>query len=533
MNKLSLFLIASLLFASSWAVAQRTGDFSLVDQQGVFHQMSYYNDYDFVVLIAQGTGDNRVLLDETSPYVQELYAKNKVTIFLVNPTSTKIPNPVFPTLIDDNQLVSNALGFEYYGDTVFLNPKTLTVNTRVVGNGRPISYNINTDVSYAVDVAPVLAENCATCHRAGGIAPFALDSAAMAKAWSPMIREVLMTKRMPPGQLDPKHLGEFTNGRVLDPTDINNVVQWVNNGANLDGSVDILAELTWPENEWVLGEPDLIIELPPQEIPATGMIPYRYLSVTLDNHTEDRWIRASQYLPGDRTVLHHTLHTITAPGDQRSGNLLGAVGEEGAVSDAPQITAYVPGGSPEIAPENSGSLLKAGSKIDFQLHYTTNGKESIDVSRIGVWFYPEGYVPEKRMSGACACIFPPEWVNIPPNDPEYHMEQRITIPKDANIYSFLPHMHFRGKSMKFTAEYPDGTSKELINIANYNYAWQLSYAPVTPIFVPGGTVIRVDGVFDNSAQNPANPDHNRSVPWGQMSEDEMFFGVTNWQYINQ
>ena len=342
-----------------------------------------------------------------------------------------------------------------------------------------------------------------------------------------------MTKQMPPGQLDPKHQGQFSNGRVLASSDIQKVVSWVNEGAVIDGGSDLLASLTWPESEWAYGEPDLIIELPPQEIPATGMIPYRYLSVTLENHTEDRWIRASQYLAGDPTVLHHTLHTITAPDDARSGNLLGSVGEAGTVSDAPQITAYVPGAEPTIAPENTGSLLKAKSKIDFQLHYTTNGRESTDVSRIGVWFYDDDEIPDKRMSGNCACIFPPQWTEITPFDPAYEMSQSITIPKDANLMSFLPHMHFRGKSMTFTAVYADGTEEELVNVANYDYAWQLAYELNEPKFVSGGTVIRVDSVFDNSTQNPANPDPSRSVPWGQMSEDEMFFGVVNFMYTEQ
>ena len=185
-----------------------------------------------------------------------------------------------------------------------------------------------------------------------------------------------------------------------------------------------------------------------------------------------------------------------------------------------------------MAPENTGSLLKAGSTIDFQLHYTTSGKETTDVSRIGVWFYPEGVVPEKRMVADCACIFPGNWTNIPPYDPAFTQVEEITIPRDAHIHSFLPHMHFRGKSMTFTAIYPDGTEEDLINVANYDYAWQLGYEPVEPVFVPGGTVIRVTGVYDNSEQNPANPDPAREVPWGQMSEDEMFFGVVSWQYVD-
>lgn len=142
-------------------------------------------------------------------------------------------------------------------------------------------------------------------------------------------------------------------------------------------------------------------------------------------------------------------------------------------------------------------------------------------------------MPEERMSGRCACIFTRDWTNIPPHDPAFEQSQTITIAQDAHIYSMLPHMHFRGKSMRFFAEYPDGSSEELINIANYNYNWQLTYTLAEPKFVPGGTRVTAVGTFDNSAQNPANPDPSRSVPWGQQSWDEMFFGSVKWKNVDQ
>jgi len=166
------------------------------------------------------------------------------------------------------------------------------------------------------------------------------------------------------------------------------------------------------------------------------------------------------------------------------------------------------------------------------MHFTTTGKATVDESRIGVWFYPKGFVPEERMSGECACHFTPTWVNIPPFDPDYEMQQTITIDEDSRLYSLTPHMHFRGKRMRFYATYPDGTKEELINIANYNYNWQLAYTLVEPKFMPAGTQITAVGAFDNSAQNKMNPDPSRSVPWGLQSMDEMFFGAADWKVIN-
>jgi hypothetical protein len=137
------------------------------------------------------------------------------------------------------------------------------------------------------------------------------------------------------------------------------------------------------------------------------------------------------------------------------------------------------------------------------------------------------------MSGQCACIFTPTWVNIDPYDPAFEMQQSVYIREDLHLYTFLPHMHFRGKSMKAEAIYPDGTRELLINIPNYNYNWQISYEFKEPRFLPEGTEVLVTGVFDNSENNLANPDPARSVPWGQQSWDEMFFGAMTWKVVNQ
>lgn len=297
---------------------------------------------------------------------------------------------------------------------------------------------------------------------------------------------------------------------------------------------DPLALYEAPTTKWTGAlelnrEPDLIIDLPAQEIPATGMIPYRYVTVDIPLE-EDRWVQASEWLPGDRTVLHHTLNQLVGPGTKPSfGGFLG--NQSGRDSDQVDLAAYVPGGTATVFPENTGGLLKAGSSLQLQLHYTTNGTAAVDHSKLGVWFYPKDEVPAERMTGMCACIFPDEWTNIPPGDPNFVQTQSITTRNDIELHTFLPHMHWRGKSMKAVAYYPDGTQEDLINVANYDYDWQLAYTWEEPKFIPAGTTITVDGAFDNSAQNRANPDPERSVPWGQMSEDEMFFGAMTWKNL--
>ena len=557
-------LVLSLLPTLVLAV-DRIGDFSLLDQNGYFHQMSWYDDNKAIVLLVQATGDTavqNVLTDFDA--LNSRFDTQGIEFFMINPLGLKDRDAVkaqmaaldidMPVLMDDARLISQALDIDNIGEVLVYNPKSFSLlfrgplgaqltaaltdivsgrdlqTTQVASTGTPVNYPIKTAhlqqvPSYEKEIGPIIAQNCAACHREGGIAPFALDSHTMVMGWSQMIREVLMTKRMPPGQID-SHIGDFINDMVLVDEDAQKIVHWIEAGSPKDGITDPLTALVWPETEWAFGEPDYIVEIPEQSIPATGILDYYNVMVELDLE-EDRWVRASQYIPGDRTVLHHTLHSLIAPGETRGGSLLG--GEP----DRPDIAPYIPGQAPRMEPPNTGGLLKAGTRISMQMHYTTTGKESVDASRIGIWFYPKGFIPEERMTGQCACHFTPTWVNIPPLDPDYEMTQSFTIEKDAKLFAFTPHMHFRGKRMRFSAEYPDGTSEELINIANYNYNWQLAYTYKEPKAVPAGTVITATGAFDNSEQNKMNPDANRSVPWGLQSWDEMFFGAADWKYVDQ
>ncbi len=554
-------LLALPLFSISAHAGPRVGDFSLLDQNGTFHHMAWYDDHKAIAFLVQLNGSEQTHAAAADyARMQSRFDADGVEFMMLNPAGesrSSIKQELdklalqIPVLIDDAQIISAAMGVDKSGEAFLYDPRSFEVIYRgsvaglekaleevvagqsistpaVAMSGSDVQYNMvsSAGVSYSRDVAPILADNCATCHREGGIAPFAMDSHAMVQGWSPMIREVLMTKRMPPGQIDP-HVGKFSNDYVLAVEEQQKIVQWIEAGAQKDGDIDPLAELTWPATKWALGEPDLIVKVPPQSIPATGILDYITVEVPIELD-RDRWVRASQYIPGDRTVLHHTLNDLVPPGATGRRGFLG-----GGDPNQANITAYIPGAEPAIEPPNTGGLLKAGSTLRLQLHYTTTGKETVDASEIGVWFYPDDEIPTERMSGQCACIFPMGWTNITPFDPNFELRQSVTLKEDAYMQSFLPHMHFRGKSMRFNAHYPDGSMEELINIANYNYNWQISYKLEEPILMPAGTRIEAIGHYDNSTQNKANPDPSRSVPWGDQSWDEMFFGAMSWKNVDQ
>lgn len=567
MNRSWLSLAAvGIVVATSASAVDRVGDFSLIDQKGYFHQLSYYDDHKAVALLVMSNGSKGAAKAVPGfKAAQEKYA-DQVEFFMINPLGTQSRASVqqeldkygtgIPVLMDDAQLVSEGLGVRKTGEVLLVRPGTSDVLYRGPADkrftdaidavladrpvkkaaarvsGEKIKYpakvaQTKSGVSYSKEIAPILAENCARCHREGGIAPFAMNSHLIVKGFAPMIREVVLTKRMPPGQIDPG-IGHFKETYTLTQAEQQKLIHWIEAGAEKDGDVDPLTQLTWPASKWAYGEPDLIVKVPPQQVPATGVLDYIRVVVPIEGMERDRYVKASQYLAGDRTVLHHTLNSLLPPGAKQEGAFLG-----GGDPNAARITAYIPGAQAQHEPPDTGGLLKKGSSLALQLHYTTTGKATTDASEIGLWFYPEDQVPAERMSNQCACIFTRGWIPIPPYAADHQMQQTITIPKDAHIYSMLPHMHFRGKRMRFYADYPDGGSEELLNIAKYNYNWQLDYELAEPKFVPAGTKIRAVAAFDNSKQNKANPDPARTVPWGQQSWDEMFFGSVTYKYVDQ
>lgn len=615
MKKSLHFLLVALIAAFSTAVSagERIGDFALIDNQGAYHHMAWYDDQNAIVILPQAVGATDAGALAAFQDLEASYAEQGVVFFLMNPGVQTDREAVsadiaalgveYPVLMDDAQLATEALGITRLDEAVVYDPSSFEMVYRgptdaeltaavqrlldggddslvaVATDGAAIQYTgPGTDAapSYVADVAPIIQENCANCHREGGIAPFAMDSKLAMQGWSPMIREVVMTKRMPPGQIDNKVSHRMKNEMNLSDAEMQTLVRWVNAGSPLDGDADPLVGLEWPETKWTiaaeLGEPDLVIKIPPQSIPATGVVDYMDLPIDL-GLTEDRWVRGSEVAPDQKEVLHHIITTVIPPGGAEDAqtafiNAINSLPEERAAAiraemfaaiaageppnidkifqenpdidvgsllgggdpDLGSIAGYAPGNSVALSEEGVGGLLKAGTTLSLQMHYTTSGKEVTDETEIGIWFYPEGVVPEQRMSGGVGNAFT---IAIPPQAKDHEMQLVTHVTEDAELYSLMPHMHFRGKRMKFIAKYPDGSEELLLSVPDYDFNWQLAHEFAEPYRVPAGTQIIAVGAFDNSEQNPANPDPSIEVKWGEQSWEEMFMGFYSWKNVDQ
>lgn len=554
----ALAAIASTLSASAIALPDRIGDFALLDSEGEFHQLSRMRNLEAVVLMS--FDNSCASIDSAIEQLQTLqasWADQDVAFALINSSTESDIAAIraarekhgvnLPLLIDDGQVVSETLSLTKAGEVAILDPERLTILYRgpamdqvtqvlnsekagaadstvvVAASGCDLKFPVRdlhatTTPNYATEVAPIIAEQCATCHREGGIGPFAMDSHLMLQGWSPMIREVLLTKRMPPMQVDP-YIGHFSNANYMAQTDIQTLVHWIDAGAPRGAAaVDPLTQLDFPDRKsWQLGEPDYIIKAPAMEIPATGVLDYINIDVDLP-FTEDKWVKSVQFIAGDESVLHHLLAYVTAPAEDFDG------GEANQSSVARRfLEGYAPGKVDAMTfPEDTGVYIPKGHKLSMQFHYTTNGKATVDETILGLYMYDEPPTYENFTRSVSGNF------RIPPYAQEHPAAATYVFEEDVVVTGLRAHMHFRGKDMKFSAEYPDGSVSDLLSVPNYSYAWQPTYQLDEPAALPSGTKVHVTGTFDNSEYNPANPDPSKALTFGLQSWDEMFIGY--WTY---
>ena len=392
------------------------------------------------------------------------------------------------------------------------------------------------------DIAPILYANCTTCHRPGEIAPMSLLTYEDARPWAKAMRDEVGAGVMPPWHADPQ-IGHFKNERRLTDEQRDLIVRWANGGAPRGNPSDLPPLPQYTEG-WTIGEPDLVLNMPVEyRVPADGFVEYEYIEIPT-NLTEDRWVQAFEVRPGNREVVHHVIAYARPPRPERrpaafraapgmdvpAGQTGGPKEPEGqkrargaSLFPAPRtlgasIGGFAPGTSAAVYEPGTAFLLRAGSIIVLQMHYTATGEPQVDRTRVGLKFAAAPPVEELRMTALANGS-----LRIPPGSSDYSISAEMTAIEDVTVRQILPHTHLRGKKWEYSVIYPDGRSEVILSVPRYDFNWQTSYIFATPLKLPKGTRLRAIAHYDNSAANRSNPDPKVEVTWGDQTWEEMMF----------
>ena len=383
------------------------------------------------------------------------------------------------------------------------------------------------------NVLPVMQNRCQQCHRPGEAAPMSFLTYKEARPWAKAIREAVISRKMPPWPADP-HFGKFSNDRSLSREEIDTLVAWADGGAR-EGDPSEAPKPAQFVDGWGIHKPDIVFEMPNEfAVPASGTIDYQYIVIP-SGFTEDKWVQEIEARPGNRQLVHHIIAFIRPPGskwlkDAQPGIPFVMVKDENREkrrhkrddddSGPPELlVGFAPGMPPGILRAGQAKLVKAGSDFVFQMHYTANGKPGTDRSRIGLVFAKEP--PRERIYTVGASN---DKFEIPAGDANYEVESDVTLQEPAKLVDLMPHMHLRGKDFVYTAFYPTGESEVLLRVPKYDFSWQLFYYLTDQKALPAGTRLHCVAHFDNSPNNPANPDATKTVRWGDQSWEEMMIG---------
>ena len=377
--------------------------------------------------------------------------------------------------------------------------------------GRARAADEQAAVTYSNQIARIFNKRCVECHRPGQIGPFALTSFDEAAGWSEMIAEVVREGRMPPWHADPQH-GHFSNDARLTDEEREQVFAWVAAGAPRGDEADLPPAPTFVEGWQMPQAPDLVVPIQETafDVPAEGTVAYKYF-VADPGFTEDKWVRVAECLPNNRAVVHHIIVFVRPPAGTKSVDGRGMN----------FLVGYAPGTRPMVAPEHAAKRIPAGSKLVFQMHYTPIGTPQQDRSSIGMVFVkdPSTITHEVVTTAASNHSFA-----IPPGADNHEVLSARKFGKDTLLLSFFPHMHLRGKSFRYELELADGSREILLDVPRYDFNWQNHFLLNEPRVLPKGSILRCTAHFDNSTENPANPDPTETVRWGDQTWEEMMIG---------
>ena len=410
---------------------------------------------------------------------------------------------------------------------------TLTVATSPASAGQ--SAPAPPPVTFTKHIAPIFQQHCQACHRPGSIAPMSLLTYEETRPWARSIKQKVIAREMPPWFID-KNVGvkHFSNDRSLPDDDIEAIIAWVDAGAPQGNPADMPPPRQFADAEtWQIGKPDLIVTLPKDYVlRAKG--PDQWPDILVDpGLTEDRYIKGVQIIPAKGfPVIHHIRTSIVEPSDasRGSGRLDDTdgsleVGEQGVF-----LNEYAIGKQGDVFPDGSGRLIKAGTKINFQMHLHSSGTETPTNVALGLTFYPRGYVPNHVISSTT--VSAPQ-VDIRPHTDNIRSDGYLVLKKAARLLSFQPHMHNRGKAECLEAIYPTGRV-ETLSCAKFRFNWHLNYVyrdDAAPL-LPAGTVLHSIMWHDNTAKNPFNPDPDAQITYGQRTIDEMASAWISWYYMS-
>ena len=431
--------------------------------------------------------------------------------------------------------------------------------------------------TFSKDVAPIMFNNCATCHRAGEVAPMTLTSYEDARPWAKVIKNKVVAREMPPWGADPAHSLKMRNDRSLTQAQIDTIVAWVDGGAPKGSEADLPPLPKFAEG-WTFGrEPDAILEMPVDfTVPAEGELGVQMFYSKVP-WSEDRFAETLEIRPGNRAVVHHAgVFVVDIPEGAKivNGRLVmpdgkastdrgaGAAGraDDTALPGANKLLSWVPGRGVDSHRADIGKRIPAGKYINWQIHYNPIGKETTDRTRLGIWFNKAQVTHElliRQAGDALATtkgglsLYRAEGKEVEysadegstrrrsktPNIPPYAEDWSLTgitpVTEDITLYTMSPHMHLRGKSLKWVVVYPDGREQTILDVPKFDFNWQIDYELETPLHIPAGSKILGIGKYDNSARNKWNPAPNLPVYWSEQSWDEMYQPFTLYSVDSQ
>jgi len=378
------------------------------------------------------------------------------------------------------------------------------------------------------DVRPILEEHCQMCHRPGEVAPFTLVTYEETRSRATAVAHAVEMKMMPPWFADSRY-GRFANDPSLTAEQIHTISAWAATGAPPGDAANAPPPKKW-KDEWNIAQPDLIVKMPkPVTIPARGEVEYTY-EIVPTRFTQDRWVQMSEFRPGSPGHVHHAVVYIRPPdspwlrhapvGEPFTASSLSDPGEQRQAHETTSdlLLVYAPGSSPDQWPDGMAKFVPAGSDLVFQMHYTTNGTADQDRTSIGIVFAKA--VPEQRV---ITLQLNNHALIIPPGADNFRVEVQGTLPNEATLLRLFPHMHLRGKRFEYDIVHSDGSAEVLLRV-NYHFHWQLSYKLAEPRLLKAGTKLRAIAWYDNSKNNPHNPDPTKTVTWGDQTSDEMMVG---------